>query len=270
MAVPQTIAQDLLNELNRFTSSNDRPDPFTLARLKREAAKLSNVDYIGGLLCEAIVFTLENNYSGMVRNFEEIISYRSEDSGMYENYGHSLYRLDRVWEAQDQYLKGLEFADDATPLIIATAKSSLMTFRTHELVESMEKYAKKINEERVANSDVVEEALTLNATFVHFEVNTRDAAQLSKLAEEVCHSYRQEVPSGNIRHTAPYSGATITYYAEVAGDFELISDMNFALSDLIADNGLGGLLNSMSYVFVPGHDLDGEISKMDFDHAHHN
>ncbi|WP_122572413.1 hypothetical protein [Pseudomonas viridiflava] len=267
MAMPKTIADSLLEELNSYSTAEDRPDPFTTARLKRKSAELAKVDPIGGLLCEAILLTLEGDYRKVVSNFREILVYRPEDSDMYENFGNSLGRLDHLSEAHDQYIKALEFCSDSTSILVALAKNSLVTFRTEDFIQAYEVHGEKADQTALANSDVCKEVIGLHLTFEKFKVDSRQAAKLYDLAEEVCQSFRKPPPSGNLRHTAPYSGATLTFYGDIKGSFSEVADMNFALCDLAIEREAGHILREFSYVFVCTDNTPA--TEMDFEYAHH-
>ncbi|MEE5137395.1 hypothetical protein V2J83_18045 [Pseudomonas alliivorans] len=267
MAMPKTIADALLEELNRYSLAEDLPDPFTMARLKRESAKLAKVDPIGGLLCDAILFTLEKDYKSVVKNFREIFVYLPEEADMYENFGNSLGRLDRRGEAHDQFIKALELCTDPTSILIALAKNSLITFRTEEFMDTYEAHADRANNAVLSESDVYKDIVGLHLNFQKFEVDSRDAAEVYNLVEEVCQNFKKSPPYGSLRHTAPYSGANLTFYGDLVGDPCEVADMNFALGDLAVERDAGHLLQKFSYVFVCTDKTP--VTEMDFEYANH-
>lgn len=275
MAVAQTIADSLLTELNRYSAEGTKPDPFTTARLRRSIEKLSKVDHVGGLLCEAILLTFENQYALVVDKFEEIFKFLPEDADMHENFGNSLGRLNHMWEAQDQYNEALRFSRDPASIIKEMAKSSCITFRIHDVMRALEQIEDPELREKLIESQDVADALELNTYIEEAGVTSHDVSSIYYHAERVCHEYNKSVPLGYLQLTSQFSGPNLTLYAEVDGSATDIANMNFALCDILIDADLGTLFDKVSYVFIAdskekqtGESKDKQTGT-DLQHAHY-
>ncbi|MFK7700436.1 hypothetical protein [Pseudomonas caspiana] len=266
MAVAKTIADSVLGELNSFSSRHMVPDPFTTARLRREIAKLENVDVPASLLCEAILLTLEKKYEDVVSTFETIFEMLPEEADMHENFGNSLARLGRVADAHDAYLNALKYSNEPTSILMELAATTLVTFGTDEFMDALNNSAEKSDTAKILNSEFVSEAIKLHGLFEELEVSPSAAKSVYRSAEKVCLAFDKKINSGRFMSLSSYGGARVAFYAGIVGTAEIIADMNFALADQLIDDEQGDLLSMMSFVYIPAN--QESLVDMESQHAY--
>lgn len=267
MVLPQTMMSSVLTELNSFSSSDRAPDPFTTTRLRREISKLKNSDFIGSLLCEAILLTLEKNYEEVVKTYKSILEYVPNDADMHENFANSLSRLHRLNEAQSHYMSAIRIARSSEELLRELSNHVQITFGTEDLIEAVDIYIKATGNESIIEDPEVSGALALSKLLEWHDIESSEANRFYKAAEDVCIENGAHIQNGIFRHTGVYGGPTVTFYAGLVADSDFIADMNTAMCDKIVDHELTDLINKISFVFVPTEGF-GEKGKEQA-HAYH-
>lgn len=251
MAVAKTIADDILAELNHFSLSGTKPDAFTSARLKREIGKLGNVDFIGHLLCDAILATIDGRKDDAFRNFTEILKYQPDSADMHQNFGYSLAKFRRMNEAHEQYLLAVDSSDQTMKLLADLAESSQIVFRPGDLTMALERNEKKVDFDLLSSNSDFRRALKLAQLFKEFGIDEDEANQLYTTVEQICEENSVTVVTGFFRVTGMQGGSTLSFYASIEGDSDFISEMNLNFCDKVIDNDQGHILKDIAYVFVP-------------------
>lgn len=274
MAVAKTIAENLLEELNRFSASNTQPDPFTSARLKREINKLGNVDFVGRLLCDAILATVEKREEDAIRNFEEILKYSPDNGNMHHNYAYTLAKLDRMNDAHEHYIAAVETASNINKLLLDLAESSLIVLRPGDLVSALERSSGRIDIPTLMLEKEIARAIDLSKLFDDVELDQSEANQIYTSASKLIREQSLEIMAGYFRGTGVHGGAKITFYSSIGGDGGFVADMNMMLCDRLIDDGLGHLLKNFTYVFVPYNQpdedwLNSRVTMNGIEHADH-
>ncbi|RZI27700.1 hypothetical protein [Pseudomonas orientalis] len=256
MAVAKTIAENVLEELNRFSTTDTMPDAFTSARLRREIAKLGKVDVVGKQLCDAILATVEGREADARRNFIDILKYQPDNPDMHQNFAYSLSKFGRISEAHKHYLATVDHTDQTAKLLIDLAESSLIVYRPGDLVAALERNSKKINMDDIVESGNIRKALQLHELFTALDIDENESNQIYNTTEEFKLENNLKVVSGYFRSTGAYGGAKITFYASIEGDSEYISEMNMRFCDKLIDNDQGSILKNVTYAFVPFNESD--------------
>ncbi|UZE12807.1 tetratricopeptide repeat protein [Pseudomonas sp. B21-053] len=259
MALAKTIGETVLEELNYFAVSGSKPDPFTIARLRREISKLEKVEPIGALLCQGILFSIENNAEEAIRAFEEILSYDPNNPDMNQNYGHSLAKLKMANSAQKHYIIAADHSLESTSALIDVAETAQVVFRPTDFTEALERNAHKADVEKLMQNADVQNCFTVAELFKEFGIDEADANKIGLSAERICVQRDLSVMNGYFRRTGMYGSSKLTFYAGIEGDSDTICDMNIDLSDSIIDNDAGHILAEISYIFVPYHAGDAAI-----------
>jgi tetratricopeptide (TPR) repeat protein len=250
MAVAKTIGDTVLEELNAHVRSDTRPDPFTAARLRREIARLENVDFMPARLCMGILLTLEGKVKKAIAVFDELLSYAPSDPGLHQNYGHSLAQMRLVNLAHEHYKSALEFAPEATSILTDLAETAQIIFRPLEFIELMESHSHKSDSEILLNNEHVQRVSRLAEAFTRLEISDESANQIYSCVEPIFCNREIQVKSGHFRETGSYGSSKLTFYAEVSGDDDLIYEINEELCDNIVENDAGHLLKELTFVFV--------------------
>lgn len=260
MVLPQTLMGTILDELNVYSRTEQDPDPFTKNRLRREIKKLANVDLVGSMLCEAILYTLERNYVGVASKFKRILELSPNDEDMHENFANSLSRLHRLNEAQVEYMKAMRLTRVSESLLREVANNAQITFKLDDLEEAVELFAKATGKTDYSGMPEVRSGLKLINLFDWHEIDYQDANKFYSAAEVVCIEHGMSIHDGQFRHTGAFGGSTLTFYAGIDASADLIADMNFALCDKIVDDGLSPLMADLSFVFVASEKAE-EVAK---------
>lgn len=265
MAVPKTIADDLLGELNRFATQKIVPDAFTSARLKREIGKLANADFMTSLLCEAILATITLRKGDTIRKFEEILRYQPEDADTYQNFGHSLLRFQDVNGAHSCYMKALEHSEKPSQVISDLADTAQIIFRPTDLTRALDKYGESLDITSLYKNDDFAAALKLAQLFERLKVDEGLANQIYTSAEKVFIRRNVRVNCGYFRLTGAFGGSKLTFYANIEGDSDFVSETNIELADQIIDDDHGAALPEVSMVFVPYHPSSTQMMREERD-----
>lgn len=259
MALAKTIGETVLEELNFFAVSGTQPDPFTIARLRREIGKLEKVEPLGALLCQGILFSIEKNATEAIRVFEEILSYDPQNSDMNQNYGHSLAKLQMANLAQKHYVIAADNSIDSTSALVDVAETAQVVFRPSDFMQALERNAHKANIEELMKNPDVQNCFTVSELFSELDIKDDDANLISISAESVCIKNGLSVTNGYFRRTGMYGSSKLTFYAGIEGDSDLICNMNIQLCDSLIDNDAGHILSDISYIFVPYHEADTDV-----------
>ena len=106
-----TKGQRLVNEVARLTDRDPEEIQFDLKRHRRDANALMLNDpgaasYALGLIC-----TFENDYQGMLSNFEKALRYLPNEPSLLFNFGGSLAHFFQYSEAADYIIRSIEISN---------------------------------------------------------------------------------------------------------------------------------------------------------------
>ncbi len=251
MPVPATIAETILRELNAFSVKNRKPDQFTQRRLINEIDKLKAANLDAALLCEAILATLNSDFSTVKRKFDEILARDPNNVSMLENCANSMHRLGRFNLSLEHYSKAMEIQRNSSSLLIDIANNSHATLRPDKFERALEIYLKATNNEDILNESRVRSSISMAKNFKSHEIDPLEANKLYLAAEAVILKFNSTLDIGGYELCGEYGGADISMYAGVDADEEQLHAMNMALCDEILDREIQHILSKVTIAFVP-------------------
>lgn len=273
MAVAKTICDTVLDELNSFSTSNTRPDPFTALRLRREISKLEQADFMAAHLCMGILYTIERKANDAISEFEALLKYSPEDATLHQNYAHTLAKLRMANAAHQHYRISADIASECTELLIDLAEISQVVCRPLEFMEVLKRNLHKANEEILKENIDVKRAVRIANLFEEVGLSDNDANSIYTAAEELYIEHDLEIYTGYFRKTNIFGSSALTFYAELSLEDDFIHDLNERLCDRVVDLDVSHLLKDLTYVFVahtPNSKQDEfpQNRSMDLKHAH--
>ena len=250
MAVAKTICESVLEELNAYSTSNTRPDPFTANRLRREITKLENADFMAAHMCSGILYTIERKPNDAIAEFEELLKYAPDDPSLHQNYAHSLSKFRMANAANLHYRISADNAADPTEVLIDFAETSQVVCRPHAFMEVLNRNMPRADEEALKANIDVRRVIRIANLFEEAGLSDDDANSVYSATEQLFIDHDLEIKTGYFRRTSMYGSSTLTFFAELAVEDDLIHDINEDLCDRMVDLDVAHLLKDLTYVFV--------------------
>lgn len=273
MAVAKTICDTVLDELNAFSTSNTRPDPFTATRLRREISKLEQADFMAAQLCMGILYTIERNATDAISVFESLLKYNPDDASLHQNYAHSLAKFRMANAAHLHYRTSADIFSDPTEVLIDLAEISQTVCRPLEFIEVLERNLHKSDADTLKENIDVRRAVRIAKLFKEVGISDNDANSVYTAAEALYVEHDLKIDTGYFRQTSAYGSSNLTFYAELSLEDDFIHDLNDRLCDRVVDLDVSHLLKDLTYVFVahtPSTKSEELLQNcsMDLKHAH--
>lgn len=131
---PNTIENQLIEELCRYIDQDRAPSQFEVARLKREATKLKNGNIAAYSGIMGMIACLDNDVTECKRHHE--LAIRLDGSvEHYDSYCTSLYNLGLIQDTYQWAKKGLSLFPHAPKLVLSAVKSAYFLGLFDKVVE---------------------------------------------------------------------------------------------------------------------------------------
>lgn len=250
MAVPKTIASELIERLNSLSASGQQLSAFEKASFKRDIEALKTKDAKVGFMAAGVFFALTGDANKAFENHETSLRYSGNHPTMLKNFAISLKHLGYYTLAFDRYCEALK--KDNTDRSCALKAAELVTCTGKFLVfESvLSSYIKAAQDEAIMNEYNIE----------HYEI-AKKAAQRLKIsdvnynhafmkAEEVIKKYDVR-PTECIVNTINSDGhdyLSLELRVKCSGD--VLAQMNEDMASLVAEDFEFEEWNRMIYAFT--------------------
>lgn len=251
MPLPKTICTELLDELNGYVGQNQVPDPFTLARLKRQIKTLMNSSPADAYLCHGILHTLNKDIQGVRDSFKQVFFHLPNDSDMHYNFAGSLLRLGFANESLDHFMQALACNRASRAILLEIVNAAHVTFRMDTLLNAMDMYVRASQDESIMDDQEVQGALEIASILQELEIAPTTINGVYQAAESVLVKFSKTIERVRLLESKNLGGSLISVYAGIQTDPETISAMNMDLADELIDRDLADLAPSVSYAFTP-------------------
>jgi len=230
----ETKSNQLVDEISILFAGNKQLDPFTLARLKREAEKVVKVEPDYGYCILGMLACLEVDAEACKKNHELSIklSYDPAHDLIYrENYSRSLNYLGMSNEAYQEIKKALNLYENNPDLLELAINTAIESGNSSDIYRYYEVLCKILP--RNENKQIID-ILKVAGHFKESGINDDIASSLVKLADELVFKNKLRCGSRLFFTDESESENNIYCFIEVNADFSKVVEMNMDLCEKIS------------------------------------
>lgn len=227
---PNTIENQLIEEICRYITEDRAPSQLEVARLKREAAKLKNGNRAIYAAILGMIACLDNDVEECKKHHQ--LAIRLDGSvEHYDSYCTSLYNLGRI---QDAYLwaqKGLRVFPHAPKLILSALKSAYFL----ELFDKVVEHYQALIPLQLGNIGEQLEGFVQNAkTVLGFGIPVPGLHKLSDILESIRLKHGADIKNINLSLIQTEETQELFNWIETSSNVDTTVEMNMELCEMLA------------------------------------
>jgi hypothetical protein len=228
---PNTIENQLIEEICRYISEDRTPSQFEIARLKREAAKLKNGNRAVYAAIMGMIACLDNDIAECKKHHELAILLDGSVEH-YDSYCTSLYNLGRI---QDAYLwaqKGLSIFPHAPKLILSALKSAYFL----ELFDKVAEHYRALIPLQLVDIDQQVQDFFQNAEIVlSMGIPEPSLHRLSDILESIRVKHGADIKTINLSLIPTEETQELFNWIETSSNVDTTVEMNMELCEMLAN-----------------------------------
>lgn len=227
---PNTIENQLIEELCRYIRDNRAPSQFEVARLKREAAKLKNGNRDVYAAIMGMIACLENDVAECKKQHELAILLNGSVEN-YEAYCTSLYNLGHIQDAYHWAQKGLSVFPHVPKLILFAVKSAYFLGLFDKVVE----HYQALIPLQLSNMDEQVEYFVQNAEIVlSLGIPEHSLHKLSDILESIRLKHGADIKTINFSLIPTEETQELFRWIETTSNVDTTVEMNIELCEMLA------------------------------------
>lgn len=228
---PNTIENQLIEEICRYISEDRAPSQFEVARLKREAAKLKNGKRAVYAAILGMIACLDNDIDECKKQHELALVLDSSVEN-YEAYCTSLYNLGRIQDAYHWVQKGLNLFPHAPKLILSALKSAYFL----ELFDKVIEHYQALIPLQLVGMDEQSRDFVKNAESVlSLGIPVPGLHKLSDILESIRLKHGADIKNINLSLVPTEETQELFNWIETTSNVDTTVEMNEELCEMLAN-----------------------------------
>ncbi|MGL6245463.1 hypothetical protein [Pseudomonas sp.] len=250
MAVPKTIASELIDRLNALSASGEQLSVFEKASFKRDIEALKTKDAKVGFMAAGVFFALTGDTTKSFENHETSLRYSGYHPMMLKNFAISLKHLGYYTLAFDRYCEALK--KDTTDKICTLKAAELVSctgkFEAFETL--LGSYIKAAQDEAIMNEYNIGHYITAKKAAQRLKISDDNYNHAFMKAEEVFrkHDVRPIECIANTINSDGHDYLSLELRVKCSG--ETLAQMNEDMASLVAEDFEFEEWNRMIYAFT--------------------
>lgn len=229
--VPKTKADEVLAEISALNGNRSNIDPFTIARLKREARSSFAVDAVGAHIALGALASFEWNDAEIDHHHTAAIRL-ADNCFTRRNYATSLTNVQRVGESWLQMKRASELEPTDLEMLSTAINAAFLAGEFAEANSLAETFAARAPGKTHAKAARIKQILQI---FASKGVPVGVAKQMVSVAYSVLRDRHIDTSSMQIRNYEAADDSTVMYHIVVDSRRKPEEDLEAALADRLFD-----------------------------------
>lgn len=250
MAVPKTIASELIDRLNDLSISKKQLSAFEKASFKRDIEALKSKDAKVGFMAAGVFFALTGEKDKALESHEASLRCSGNHPTMLKNYAISLKHLGYYTSAFDRYCDALKKDRTDTFCALKAAELVSCTGRFQAFESILSSYIKATQDEAIMNEYNIEQYDSAKKAAQRLKISDDNYNHAFMKAEEVIRKYNVR-PTECIVNAVNSDGHDyLSLELRVMCSGETLAKMNEDMATLVAEDFDFSEWNRMIYAFT--------------------